>query len=143
MATYQSVTTGDVIDVAPHMDRAARALAAAELLAREGFFADAVVRAHQSTVHAERALLATENRSPSTTWSVHRMATSHFHGRDELSRNHAPDLEALAAQRARVDEQPVGDADAPDAENAVGLARELHDEVRGWLATSGYLETDA
>ena len=58
MATYQSVSASQVIRVTPHLERAAASLKAAELLLGEGLNEDSVTRAHQSTVHAERALLA-------------------------------------------------------------------------------------
>ncbi len=139
MATYQSVTKGDLIDVSPHVERARRALAASERLVVEGFCEDAVARAHQSTIHAERALLATEKRSPNTIWSVHRLAAQHFLLNDQLDRGHATALEAVAALHAHVDEQPLGQADAGEAEGAVGTARAFLSDVEAWLGEQGFV----
>ena len=143
MATYQSVTKGDVIDVAPHLERARRALSAAELLLREDYLPDAVARAHQSTVHAERALLATEKRSPATAWSVHRLATNHFHQPGQVPGEHLARIEALAELRVRVDEQPAGGADGDVAARALDTARDFLADVTRFVVAAGYLEEPA
>ena len=137
MATYQSVTKGDRIVTAPHADRARRCLAAAELLLRDGFAPDALVRAHQSTVHAERALLATERRTPPTAWSVHRLAVAHFIQPGQIDPAFQARIDALASLRSLVDEQPRGDADAADATAAVETARAFLAAVEAWLAGHG------
>ena len=140
MATYQSVTKGDRIITTPHVERARRALAAAELLLREGFLPDAVVRAHQACVHGERSLLSTEKRSPTEVWSVHRLATNHFLGNGQLDGAHLPRVEALARLRAHVDDQPAGDVTAQQADEALAAARAFLTDVERWLHENGYGE---
>jgi len=140
MATYQSVTKGDRIVTTPHVERARRALGAAELLQREGFLPDAVVRAHQATVHAERALLSTEKRSPAHAWSVHRLATNHFLGNGQIEAAHQGRIEALARLRAHVDEQPHGDATADETDEALATARGFLAAVESWLHEHGFGE---
>jgi len=140
MATYQSVTKGDRIITTPHVERARRALAAAELLQREGFHADAVVRAHQAVVHGERALLSTEKRSPATAWDVHRLATNHFLGNDQIDRAHLTKIEELAQHRTHIDEQPQADATPAEATEALAVSRAFLADVETWLHAHGFGE---
>ncbi len=139
MATYQTVTEKDRLVIAPHVERARRTLAAAEALAAAGFAADCVARAHQATVHGERALLATEKRSPPDARSVHRLATLHFHQGRVLGTDHLPALERLGVARAAVDDQPLGDATGDAAAEALGTARAFLDDVAAWLTSVGHL----
>jgi uncharacterized protein (UPF0332 family) len=138
MATYQSVTTGDRIVTTPHVERAHRALMAADLLHEKGFHADAVVRAHQSVVHGERALLSTEKRSPTTVWSVHRLATNHFLGNGQIPAEHLERIEAMARLRSHIDDQPEGEVTADEAREALDHAHAFGSDVEAWLKANGY-----
>jgi len=138
MATYQSVGKNDHIVIAPHMERAQRALHAAELLQLEGFFADAACRAHQATIHAERALLATEKRSPTTIRNVHRLAEQHFVKPGQVDPAFLPRLQALGNLRAAIDEQPTGDADTETAETALATARDFLAATDHFLGDHGF-----
>ena len=138
MATYQSVTSGDRIVTTPHVERAQRALEAADLLHCEGFHADAVVRAHQSVVHGERALLSTEKRSPSTVWSVHRLATNHFLGNGQIDAAHLARVEALARLRSHIDDQPEGDVTPEETKEALDAAHAFGADVEVWLVAHGF-----
>ena len=140
MATYQSVGKNDHIVTEPHMQRAQRALDAAELLAREGFPADAACRAHQATIHAERALLATEKRSPTTIRNVHRLAEQHFVKPGQVDPGFLPRLAALGSLRSSIDEQPLGDADVEDANAALATARDFLKATADWIGGHGYAQ---
>jgi uncharacterized protein (UPF0332 family) len=138
MATYQSVTEGDVIVVAPHLDRARASLKAAETLRDGGLSADAATRAHQAAVHAERALLATEKRSPQTIRDVHRLATLHFLHNDQLDRGYAETIDRLGTLRQRADDLPDGTVPAEDAAWACEAAGSFLAEVEEFLGAQGY-----
>src|SRR5947207_5465272 len=107
MATYQSVTSADKIDVGPHLARARESLRAAEMLRDAGLAADCVSRAHQACVHAERALLAVEKRSPPDIRSVHRMCTLHFLQNGQIPERQLAAVEALLELRCDADDQPL------------------------------------
>ncbi len=139
MATYQSVSADDRIDVAPHLERASDSLRAAELLHGEGLHADALTRAHQTTVHAQRALLTTEKRAPNTVRDVQRLAALHFLATDQLDRGYEASLADLALVRARADDQPSCAIDAAESGGALGLARSFLADTEGFLTKAGYL----
>ena len=138
MGTYQSVGKNDRIVTVPHIERAQRALDAAELLRREGFHADAACRAHQSTIHAERALLATAKRSPPTIRDVHRLAEQHFVNPGQVDPAFAERLGALGSLRSNIDEQPVGEADDSQSETALATARDFLAATRAWIDGHGF-----
>ena len=138
MATYQSVTDADVIVVAPHVQRARDSLRAADLLRDAGLAADSVTRAQQACVHAERALLATEKRSPQDPRSVHRLAAQHFVGNDQLDRGHLTRLERLLALRERADAQPLREITADECAEAIDDARAFVDEAVRFLTAAGH-----
>jgi uncharacterized protein (UPF0332 family) len=138
MATYQSVGKHDQIVTGPHMERAERALAAAVLLQREGFHADAACRAHQSTIHAERALLATEKRSPTSIRTVHRLAEQHFVKPGQVDPAFMPRLQALGDLRSAIDEQPAGEADAELGKIAIATAEDFLTATADWIGGHGY-----
>ncbi len=138
MATYQSVAAGDRIEVAPHLARARASLRAAELLANSGLFADAAGRAHQACVHAERALLAVEKRSPPDVRSVHRMCTLHFLQNGQLDARHLAAIERLSGLRARADDLTGGTVAKDDAREAVDAAAGFLADVAAWLSAAGY-----
>jgi uncharacterized protein (UPF0332 family) len=140
MATYQSVTSEDRIDVAPYLGRAADSLRAATALRDAGLAADAATRAHQACVHAERALLATEKRSPQDVRGVHRMATLHFLQTDQLPREQLAAVERLAVLRARADDLPQGALSADEAAESVELATAFLGATADWLRANGFLE---
>jgi uncharacterized protein (UPF0332 family) len=138
MATYQSVTAEDRIDVGPHLVRARESLRAAELLRDAGLSADCVSRAHQACVHGERALLATEKRSPPDVRSVHRMCTLHFLQNGQLAPDRLAAVERLLELRERADDQPPRPIGHDAAADAVASAREFIDDVDAWLVRNGY-----
>jgi uncharacterized protein (UPF0332 family) len=138
MATYQSVTAEDKIVVAPHVARARDALRAAELLRDAGLAADSVTRAHQACVHGERALLATEKRSPPDVRSVHRMCTLHFLQNGQLPEAQLRAVESLRTLRDDADEQPLRPIDHDQAADAVTAARSFVEDVESWLSKNGY-----
>lgn len=139
MGTYQTVLKGDVIVVEPYLERARASLRAAELLLAEGLLADAVSRAHQSTIHAERALLATEKRSPNELRSVHRLAAQHFLGNDLLDRAHLAALDELFVLRNRADAEPDADFDADAGTASVAAATAFLADVTAFLEGEGHL----
>jgi len=139
MATYQSVTSEDRIDVVPYLDRAKASLRAAAALRTASLPADAATRAHQACVHAERALLATEKRSPQDLRGVHRMATLHFLQTGQIPREHLAAVEKLAVLRARADDLPAGAVTAEDAGEALECAAAFVAAVEEWLAANGFL----
>jgi len=138
MATYQSVTSEDRIETGPYLDRARASLRAAAALRGASLLADSVTRAHQACVHAERALLATEKRSPQDLRGVHRMATLHFLQTGQVPREHLAAVERLAVLRARADEVPLGEVTAENAGEAVELAAAFVAAVEEWLAANGF-----
>src|SRR6185503_19649003 len=140
MATYQSVTAEDRIDVAPHLVRARDSLRAAELLRDAGLAADCVGRAHQACVHAERALLATEKRSPPDVRAVHRMCTLHFLQNGQLPAAQQAAVEHLFELRALADDQPLRAIDHDAAADAVTAAMAFVAETEAWLARAGYAQ---
>ena len=139
MATYQSVSPDDKIDCVPHLERAQASLKAAEVLRDAGLTADAVTRAHQSTVHAERGLLATEKRSPQDPVSVHRMAVSHFLGNDLVATGQRDALERLLVLRRRADDQPLADISVEECADAVAAAAAFLSDVESHLTGEGYI----
>jgi uncharacterized protein (UPF0332 family) len=140
MATYQSVTKDDKIDVAPHLARARESLRAAEMLRDAGLAADCVSRAHQACVHAERALLATEKRSPPDVRAVHRMCTLHFLQNGQLPAEQHAAADRLAELRAHADDQPLRKIDHDAAADAVTAAAGFVGETEQWLVRAGYLK---
>jgi uncharacterized protein (UPF0332 family) len=138
MATYQSVTPEDRIETGPYTDRAKASLRAAAALRAAGLDGDSVTRAHQACVHAERALLATEKRSPQDLRGVHRMATLHFLQTGQVPREHLAAVERLSILRARADDLPLGAVTAADAGEAVELAAAFVAAVEEWLAANGF-----
>lgn len=139
MATYQTVTSQDRIDAAPHLERAKESLRAAEALRDGGFHPDCVTRSHQACVHAERALLATEKRSPQDIRGVHRMASLHFLAAGQLPAAHLAAVERLQTLRERADDMPLRGVSAEDAADSVSLAGEFVAACEGWLAGHGFL----
>ena len=140
MATYQTVTSEDRIEVAPYVARCRETLRAAAVLRDGGFHADAVSRAHQAAIHAERALLATEKRMPPDVRGVHRMTVNHFlQPVTELAPHLAP-LDRLSILRSRADDL----ADAPlghdDAAEAVAVAEAFAAAALAWLRDNGFGE---
>lgn len=140
MATYQSVTKDDKIDVAPHLARAAESLRAAGMLRDAGLAADCVSRAHQAVVHAERALLATEKRSPPDVRAVHRMCTLHFLQNGQLAAEQHAAADRLLELRALADDQPLRKIDHDAAADAVSAATSFVNETEQWLVRAGYLK---
>jgi uncharacterized protein (UPF0332 family) len=140
MATYQSVTSEDKIDVAPHLARARESLRAAEMLRDAGLAADCVSRAHQACVHAERALLATEKRSPPDVRAVHRMCTLHFLQNGQLAAEQHAAADRLLELRALADDQPLRRIDHDAAADAVSAAESFVHETEQWLVRAGYLK---
>jgi uncharacterized protein (UPF0332 family) len=138
MATYQSVTSEDRIDVAPHVGRARESLRAAEMLRDAGLAADCVSRAHQACVHAERALLATEKRSPPDVRAVHRLCTLHFLQNGQLPAEHGDAAERLFELRALADDQPLRPIGHDAAADAVAAAAGFVAAAEKWLAEAGY-----
>jgi len=138
MATYQSVTAEDKIDVSPHVERARESLRAAEILRDAGLAADCASRAHQTYVHGERALLATEKRSPPDVRSVHRMCTLHFLQNGQLAATQLAAVDRLFELRALADDQPAKRVDHDAAADAVEAARSFVAAVEGWLVKNGY-----
>ncbi|MCE9637481.1 MAG: HEPN domain-containing protein [Planctomycetes bacterium] len=140
MATYQTVTNEDKIDAAPFVSQANETLRAAALLRDAGLAADSATRAHQACIHAERALLATEKRSPQDVHGVHRMATLHFLQNGQIPRAHLAAVERLAVLRQRADDVPLGRVTGEDAIEAVAAAREFVAAVETWLVRNRFLE---
>lgn len=143
MATYQSVTSEDRIDVAPHLARARDSLRAAAMLRDAGLHPDAATRAHQACVHAERALLATEKRSPQDVRGVHRMAALHFLQTGQVPREHLAAVERLAALRERADDVPGGAVGHDDAADAVTTASDFVVAAESWLTANGFRAAEA
>jgi uncharacterized protein (UPF0332 family) len=138
MATYQTVTPQDRIEVMPHLARAHESLRAAEVLRDAGLGGDCASRAHQACVHAERALLATEKRSPSDARSVHRMCTLHFLQNGQVPVAHLAAVERLAELRARADDHAVREPTREEAADAVAAAAGFVRDVAAWLERNGY-----
>jgi uncharacterized protein (UPF0332 family) len=120
------------------MERARASLRAAELLRDAGLPEDAVTRAHQATVHAERALLATEKRSPQDLRSVHRLAAQHFLSKDLLDRAHVDRLDRLFTLRERADDQPARDVSPEECGVAVTDAVAFVCDVSAFLEAQGH-----
>jgi len=72
------MTEGVSQAVKQEMDRAGKALRAAEVLLDEDLFEDAVSRAYYAVLHAARAVLLTLDISPSTHDGVRRMFGLHL-----------------------------------------------------------------
>jgi uncharacterized protein (UPF0332 family) len=140
MATYQTVTAEDKIEVAPYVARARESLRAAAVLRDAGFHADAVSRAHQACVHGERALLATEKRSPPDVCGVHRMASNHFLQPVASLNAHLAALDRLAALRSRADDLPDARLTHDDACEAVAVAESFLAATDAWLRANGFEE---
>ena len=139
MATYQTVTREDRIDVAPYLAKAHESLRSATLLRDAGLHADAASRAHQACIHCARALLTTEKRMPPDVRGVQRMAANHFlQGRD-FAPEHLAAVERLAALRSRADDLPAGIVPAGDAADAVSLAAAFVAAAEAWLSAGGFL----
>ena len=140
MATYQTVTAEDKIEVAPYVARARESLKAAAVLRDAGLHADAVSRAHQACVHGERALLATEKRSPADVRGVHRMAANHFLQPVPSLNAHLAALERLAVMRSRADDLPDARLTHDDACEAVSVAEAFLADTGAWLRANGFEE---
>lgn len=138
MATYQFVSATDRAEVEPHLDRARDALRAAELLAGEGLAHDAVSRAHQSTVHAQRTLLATEKRNPTSSRSVQRLALAHYIRNEQVDSAFEERLDWLAMQRTRADDQPLLPVSDEELGESLDLARSFLAAVEDYLDRAGY-----
>lgn len=139
MATYQTVTSDDKIEVAPDVARAMESLKAAATLHAAGLSADAVTRAHQAAIHAERALLCTEKRCPQDVHGVHRMATLHFLQTDVIPREHLAAVERLAILRSRADDLPHGRISAAESADALEAASAFVAATQAWLRHEGFI----
>lgn len=140
MATYQTVTAEDRIVVGPHVEHARETLRAALLLRDAGLAGDAATRAHQACVHAERALLATEKRSPQDADGVHRMARNHFLQSGQVPAEHLDAIERLAVLRQRADDVPLGRVTPDEAFEACAAAEAFLSAVETWLRANGFAE---
>jgi uncharacterized protein (UPF0332 family) len=140
MATYQTVTDEDRIVCAPYLEQARETLRAAVALRDAGLAADSATRSHQACVHAERALLATEKRSPQDAHGVHRMATLHFLAAGQIAPEHLAAIERLSVLRQRADDVPLGRVTPDDAIEAAAAARAFVDAVEAWLRGHGFLD---
>lgn len=143
MATYQTVTSDDKIDVAPDLARATESLRAAATLHKAGLAADSVTRAHQAMIHAERALLCTEKRCPQDVHGVHRMATLHFLQTDLIPREHLAAVERTAILRARADDLPHGRISAAESAEALEAASAFVAAAEAWLRHERFIPAAA
>jgi uncharacterized protein (UPF0332 family) len=139
MATYQTVTSEDRIEVRPHLVRAATSLRAATLLRDAGLPEDCATRAHQAAVHAERALLAVEKRSPPDIRSVHRMCTLHFLQAGKFAAPVVAGVERLVTLRHRADDQVPGIVTSDEAAQACADAEAFLRAAETWLDANGFL----
>jgi uncharacterized protein (UPF0332 family) len=116
------------------LDEAAREWAAAELLARQGFFRQAVTRAYFAAFHATQGLLTAHGLQASTHEGVLRLFGLHFVMPGLLSRDAGRALSALQSRRHEADYRLVVDVDRSTWEAARSEAATVVAAVASHLA---------
>lgn len=118
------------------LDEAAREWAAADLLAGQGFFRQAVTRAYFAAFHAAQSLLSAHGLQASTHEGVQRLVGLHFVMTGLLSKEAGRALSALQARRHEADYRLVVDIDKSTWEAARSEASTVVAAIGGHLATA-------
>lgn len=104
------------------LDEAAHEAAAADLLAGQGFFRQAVTRAYFAAFHVAQALLAAHGLEAATHEGVQRLLGLHFVLPGELSKDAGRAISALLARRHEADYRLLVDVDRTTWDAARGEA---------------------
>lgn len=118
------------------LDEAAREWAAADLLAGQGFFRQAVTRAYFAAFHAAQSLLSAHGLQASTHEGVQRLVGLHFVMTGLLSKEAGRALSALQARRHEADYRLVVDVDESTWEAARSEASTVVAAIGDHLATA-------
>ncbi len=100
-------------------------LAAAELLAREGYARHAVGRAYYAVYHASRALLASVGLRSRTHDGVRTLVNEHFVRTGALAHEHARTLRQVAADRNDADYDAAASFTDDDARLDIARAQDF------------------
>lgn len=118
------------------LDQAAREWAAADLMAGQGFFRQAVTRAYFAAFHAAQSLLPAHGLQTSTHEGVQRLIGLHFVVTGLLSKEAGRALSALQARKHKADYRLVVDVDESTWKAARSEASTVVAAIGGHLAAA-------
>ncbi|GAB4479378.1 MAG: HEPN domain-containing protein [Burkholderiaceae bacterium] len=118
------------------LDEAAREWAAAQLLAQQGFFRQAVTRAYFAAFHAAQGLLSAHGLQAATHEGVQRLIGLHFVMTGLMPKEAGRALSALLARRHEADYRLVVDVDESTWKAARSEAQTVAAAIGGHLAAA-------
>jgi uncharacterized protein (UPF0332 family) len=118
--------------------RARQALGSAELLAREGYPADAVTRAYYALFHGAKAVLHVHDVEADTHAAVRRMFGLHLIKPGEIEADWATPLAEGLDERLAADYDPEVSFSAKEARAACRAARAFISRMRRYLLDKGF-----
>jgi uncharacterized protein (UPF0332 family) len=119
------------------MQRAGQSLRAAEVLAREGLFADAVSSAYYAAFHAARALLFTVGLEPRSHRGAQHLFNVHFIQTGRIAASSLSALSRAEYDRIGADYGTARQFTAQDASESLARAREFVAVARACLDPPG------
>jgi len=122
--------------------RAQQALGAAELLSREGYYADAVARTYYALLHAAKAALQVQDVEAETHAGVRRMFELHLIKAGELEPEWSTPLGETLDERLTADYDPVVSFSAKEARAACREARAFVGRIRRYLLDQGFTRSE-
>ena len=128
--------------VVAEWQRAWRALCAAELLAREGYYEDAVSRAYYATLHAAKAALFIHDVAAASHAGVRRMFGLHLLRSGEIEPVWSSNLGESLDDRLAADYDDSTSFSSVDATQECQHTREFLDRIRRYLFTKGFADNE-
>lgn len=122
--------------------RACQALGAAELLARDGYFADAVSRAYYTILHAAKAALYVHDVGAESHAAVRRLFGLHLIQTGEIDREWSAQLSEGVDDRLAADYDVEASFSEEDARSECRRSLEFLDRIRRYLLMNGFSERE-
>ena len=122
--------------------RAARTLAAAELLVREGYSEDAVARAYYAILHAAKAALSVHDVIAESHSSVRGLFGKHLILTGAIEREWSKQLAASLDDRLAADYDAATFFSTAEARCECDSARAFIGRIRRYLLTCGFTDED-
>ena len=121
------------------LERATTALRAAQVCFDAGLWDDAVSRSYYAAYHTVQAVVFTAGLEARTHEGLHDLFFLHFIRPGLFPRRLARLVASLQKYREQADYSRAIRFDEDGAREAVANAREVHDSLRAWLASAGWL----
>ena len=122
--------------------RAARTLAAADLLVREGYPEDAVARAYYAILHAAKAALSVHDVIAESHSSVRGLFGKHLIRTGAVERTWSKQLAASLDDRLAADYDAATFFSTAEARRECGSARAFVGRIRRYLLTCGFTDDE-